>query len=88
MFHFIRVMLRRKIESIAITRDGAVTIHHDLDGADRHELASLPARAGWMAGEHKVDRVGMTFGKRAFDIVFALILLVPLSFVIVGWSWW
>ena len=61
-----------------------MTIHHDLDSADRHELASLPAKGlEWLAGEHKVDRVGMTFGKRAFDIVFALILLVPLSFVIV-----
>ncbi|RCW88099.1 lipopolysaccharide/colanic/teichoic acid biosynthesis glycosyltransferase [Paracoccus lutimaris] len=62
---------------------GIVTIHHDLDNADRRDLASLTSKGlEWLASEHKVDRVGMTFGKRAFDICFALVLLIPLSFVI------
>ena len=60
-----------------------VTIHHDWDNADRRELPSLSAKGlDWLAHEHRVERVCMSFGKRAFDIVFALILLVPLSVVI------
>ena len=60
-----------------------MTIHHDWDNADRRELPSLSAKGlDWLAHEHRVERVCMSFGKRAFDIVFALILLVPLSVVI------
>ena len=60
-----------------------MTIHHDWDNADRRELTSLSAKGlEWLACEHRVERVGMTYGKRAFDIGFALILLVPLSVVI------
>lgn len=60
-----------------------MTIHHDWDNADRRELTSLSAKGlEWLASEHRVERVGMTYGKRAFDIVFALILLIPLSLVI------
>jgi len=35
----------------------------------------------WIAPEDGAARIGMTFRKRAFDIVLALILLVPLSVV-------
>lgn len=59
-----------------------MTIHHDWDKADRRELSSLTTRGiAWIAGENPVRRVGMTVGKRAFDIVFALALLIPLSVV-------
>lgn len=75
-------MLGNRVEPIALTRDGIVTIHHDWDKADRRELASLTSRrVAWIAGESPVRRVGMTVGKRAFDIVFALALLIPLSVV-------
>ena len=66
-----------------MAQGGIVTIHHDWDNADRRELTSLSAKGlEWLACEHRVERVGMTYRKRAFDIVFALILLVPLSVVI------
>ncbi len=59
-----------------------MTIHHDWDKADRRELSSLPGRRlAWIAGEDPVRRVGMTSSKRIFDIVFALMLLIPLSVV-------
>lgn len=75
-------MLGNRVEPIALMRDGVVTIHHDWDKADRRELASLTSRrVAWIAGESPVRRVGMTVGKRAFDIVFALALLIPLSVV-------
>jgi len=35
----------------------------------------------WIAQEDPAARIGMTFGKRVFDITFALLLLVPLSVV-------
>ncbi|MFG6079241.1 sugar transferase [Paracoccus sp. PAR01] len=38
----------------------------------------------WIAEEGQGCRVGMTFGKRAFDIFFAILLLVPLSVVILA----
>lgn len=53
-----------------------MTIHHSWDGSDRNSVAPLEVQLADPAG-----RVGMTPGKRAFDIVFALILLVPLSLV-------
>ena len=60
-----------------------MTIHHDWDNADRRELTSLSAKGlDWLASEHRVERVCMTYGKRIFDIAFAMILLVPLSVVI------
>lgn len=75
-------MLGNRVEPIALMRDGVVTIHHDWDKADRRELASLTSRrVAWIVGESPVRRVGMTVGKRAFDIVFALALLIPLSVV-------
>ncbi|SFA42105.1 Sugar transferase involved in LPS biosynthesis (colanic, teichoic acid) [Paracoccus halophilus] len=37
----------------------------------------------WIADAPQAERIGMTMGKRAFDITFALLLLLPLSVVIV-----
>ena len=59
-----------------------MTIHHDWDRADRRELTSLTSKGVvWIAGEAPARRVGMTFGKRLLDILFALALLIPLSVV-------
>lgn len=62
---------------------GFVTIHHDWDKTDSAELAALTApRMAWFIGEATAPGVDpMPRSKRVFDIVFALILLVPLSIV-------
>ena len=61
-----------------------MTIHQDWDKADRRDLASVPGfELAWIAREPDSGRIGMTPGKRAFDIVLALVLLVPLSVVMV-----
>jgi lipopolysaccharide/colanic/teichoic acid biosynthesis glycosyltransferase len=61
-----------------------VTIHQDWDKADRRDLASVPGfELAWIAREPDSGRIGMTPGKRVFDIVLALVLLVPLSVVMV-----
>lgn len=60
-----------------------MTIHHDWDRTDRRDLSSIRGvDLVWLAKEQKQQRVGMSFGKRAFDILFALFLLIPLSMVI------
>ena len=57
-----------------------MTIHQDWDKADRRDLASVPGfELAWIAREPDSGRIGMTPGKRVFDIVLALVLLVPLS---------
>ncbi|WP_314187906.1 sugar transferase [Paracoccus yeei] len=62
-----------------------MTIHQDWDKADRRDLASVPGfELAWIAREPDSGRIGMTPGKRAFDIVLALVLLVPLSVVMVA----
>lgn len=58
-----------------------MTIHHDWDRTDSHKLVTarhlrLP---GLLSGH--VQPSGMTFAKRAFDVLFALLLLIPLSVV-------
>lgn len=64
-----------------------MTIHHDWDRADSRELSSLRGvDAAWTAREHGTHDGGMTIGKRAFDVVFALLLLIPLSVVILAVS--
>ena len=61
-----------------------MTIHQDWDKADRRDLASVPGfELAWIAREPDSGRIGMTPGKRVFDIVLALVLLVPLSVVMV-----
>lgn len=75
-------MLGGKSSPRCQTRDGIVTIHHDWDKADRRDLASITnVDLGWIAREEAQTRVGMTLGKRLFDIFLALVLLVPLSVV-------
>ena len=50
-----------------MAQGGIVTIHHDWDNADRRELTSLSAKGlEWLACEHRVERVGMTYRKRAY----------------------
>lgn len=62
-----------------------MTIHQDWDKADRRDLASVPGfELAWIACEPDSGRIGMTPGKRVFDIVLALVLLVPLSVVMVA----
>ncbi|MFJ1291358.1 sugar transferase [Paracoccus yeei] len=62
-----------------------MTIHQDWDKADRRDLASVPGfELAWIAREPDSGRIGMTPGKRVFDIVLALVLLVPLSVVMVA----
>lgn len=62
-----------------------LTIHHDLDNTDCRDLASLAkVDLSWSPPEHKALASQMTFGKRLFDIVLALLLLVPLSVVMAG----
>ena len=61
-----------------------MTIHQDWDKADRRDLASVPGfELAWIAREPDSGRIGMTPGTRVFDIVLALVLLVPLSVVMV-----
>ncbi len=56
-----------------------MTIQHDWDRAGSQTVTPLKSvDLDWMSGNEKG---GMTFRKRAFDVVFALILLIPLSFV-------
>jgi len=62
-----------------------VTIHHDWDKADCRNLHSLGSvDLTWIAREQVQGRIGMTPGKRCFDIVLALVLLIPLSVVMAG----
>ncbi|WP_442953533.1 sugar transferase [Paracoccus sp. (in: a-proteobacteria)] len=60
-----------------------MTIHHDWDKTDSAQLAALTSpRMAWFIGEATAPGVDpMPRSKRAFDIAFALILLVPLSLV-------
>lgn len=60
-----------------------VTIHHDLDKAEAARVNRLTApKMAWFMGEATAPGVDPTpFGKRLFDISFALILLIPLSVV-------
>lgn len=56
-----------------------MTIQHDWDRAGSQTVTPLKSvDLDWVGGNEKG---GMTFRKRAFDVVFALILLIPLSFV-------
>lgn len=58
-----------------------MTIHHDWDSPNSHKLvAAEQFRYPWLVGRGDVP-AGMSLRKRAFDVVFALVLLVPLSFV-------
>ena len=63
--------------------DGTVTIHHDWEKTEAARLPSLTMpKMAWFLGDVHLDRhQAMPWTKRAFDIVFALILLVPLSVV-------
>lgn len=58
-----------------------MTIHHDWDRTDGHKLVSAgPLRFHWLLNG-RASANGMTVRKRAFDITFALLLLIPLSVV-------
>ncbi|MDQ7776481.1 sugar transferase [Paracoccus aminovorans] len=61
-----------------------MTIHQDWEKADLARLATLPQPAmSWFKGDGDAAQVSaMPVSKRLFDIVLALVLLVPLSFVI------
>ena len=58
-----------------------MTIHHDWDRTDGHKLVSAgPLGLAWLLRGRSSSN-GMTVRKRAFDITFALLLLIPLSVV-------
>lgn len=65
-----------------------MTIHQDWEKADIARLATLPQPAmSWFKSEgHSAEVSAMPVSKRLFDIVLALVLLVPLSFVIAGFA--
>ncbi|WP_082658157.1 sugar transferase [Paracoccus sp. MKU1] len=60
-----------------------MTIHQDWEKADIARLATLPQpEMSWFKGEvHAYGVATMPLSKRLFDIVLALVLLVPLSIV-------
>lgn len=60
-----------------------MTIHHDWGRGQNNSLGNARGvGAPWLAEDLPDNAIGMTPGKRAFDIGFALLLLVPLSVVI------
>lgn len=73
---------QRKSRIRPLTFGRRVTIQHDWDRTEAVGLPALP-RPGFVATDHPDDErhVGMTLGKRVFDVVLALVLLVPLSVV-------
>ncbi|MFC0199471.1 sugar transferase [Paracoccus rhizosphaerae] len=63
-----------------------MTIHHDWDNTDAARLATLTApKMAWFMGEATAPGVNpMPLSKRTFDVVLALLLLIPLSVVMLG----
>ena len=60
-----------------------MTIHHDWNATEA--VGMRPVRPGVCPDDWVADhRAGMTWSKRLFDIVFALLLLIPLSVVMLA----
>ena len=60
-----------------------MTIHHDWNATEA--VGMRPVRPGVCPEDWVADhRAGMTWSKRLFDIVFALLLLIPLSVVMLA----
>ena len=61
-----------------------VTIHHDWETLEASELHRLARPRGLWSARPRSRAIGMTAGKRLFDVTLALCLLIPLSVVMLS----